>query len=605
MSGSTMPEIVSLNGFHISHSFFSGFERLRKEREHLNRINVFPVPDGDTGNNMVSTLSQIARDLRPSRSVHATFRAMADSAISGARGNSGMIVAQFIYGIYREVGERARLSTAEFSLALRNAVHYAYRAIENPAEGTIITVLRNWTEELHALSATVHDFHELMVKSRPSAHRALEYTKEELAALSKAGVVDAGAQGFVSFLEGILVSFRSGKPVRCGLASREVPGWDFADDGAEDIPVDGDIPFRYCTEVLLETDLADADPLRAALHGEGDSLIVTQGVGKMRIHLHTNDPEHLLSRLRGFGTVLNQKVDDMFRQFQAVHDRAGTVAIVTDSIADIPPFLMDELQIHLVPQRILWGDELYLDRVTMTGKTFYPLLDERKEYPGSSLPDPVSIRAMFRHLAAHYQSIVALPVSDAISGTWNAMRLEAEALRDEGYPIQVVDTRLNSAAQGLVVIESARAAASGAGFNEVVKIAESVRDRTRILVGVSTFKYMVRGGRVSRLKGFVATAMNLKPVITLDKDGKGAVSGKAFSQKGVIRKIIDSVSRMRDEGGIERYAVVHAASPERAAAFAEELEALLGKPPEYIMEISPIVGSHAGKGALAVALETP
>ena len=94
--------------------FFSGFEHLRKDREHLNRINVFPVPDGDTGNNMVSTLLQVAQDLRPSRSVHATFRTMADAAISGARGNSGMIVAQ-----------------------------YAYRAIENPAEGTIITVLRH------------------------------------------------------------------------------------------------------------------------------------------------------------------------------------------------------------------------------------------------------------------------------------------------------------------------------------------------------------------------------------------------------------------------------------------------------------------------------
>ena len=356
--------------------------------------------------------------------------------------------------------------------------------------------------------------------------------------------------------------------------------------------------------MLLQTDLSDIGALRSALHDEGDSLIVTQGVGKIRIHLHTNDPERLLSLLRGFGAVLNQKVDDMFRQFQAVHRRAGSVAIVTDSIADIPPELMDSLQIHLVPQRILWGDEIYLDRVTMTGKTFYPLLDERKEYPGSSLPDPASIRAMFRHLAAHYRSIVALPVSAAISGTWNAMRLEAESLRNEGYPIQVVDTRLNSIAQGLVVLETARAAAAGAGFDELVRIAERARERTKIYVGVNTFKYMVRGGRVSRLKGLVATALNLKPVITLDEAGKGAAFSKAFSQKGVIRKILDIVSRTKAEVGIERYAVVHAAAPDRATDFAERLEGIVGKPSEYIMEISPIVGSHAGKGALAVAVET-
>lgn len=182
-----------------------------------------------------------------------------------------------------------------------------------------------------------------MMKSRDSAHRALEHTREELAVLSKAGVVDAGAQGFVSFLEGILVLLRTGTPVRRGPVSRDAPGWEFSDDGTEDIPVDGNIPFRYCTEVLLETALADVGLLRDALHGEGDSLIVTQGVGKMRIHLHTNDPERLLSRLRAFGTVLNQKVDDMVRQFQAVHDRAGSVAIVTDSIADIPAEQLEAL----------------------------------------------------------------------------------------------------------------------------------------------------------------------------------------------------------------------------------------------------------------------
>ena len=99
----------------------------------------------------------------------------------------------------------------------------------------------------------------------------------------------------------------------------------------------------------------------------------------------------------------------------------------------------------------------------------------------------------------------------------------------------MVDTRLNSVAQGLVVLETARAAAAGAGFDELVRIAERARERTKIYVGVNTFKYMVRGGRVSRLKGLVATALNLKPVITLDRDGKGAVFGKAFSQKGVIR----------------------------------------------------------------------
>lgn len=182
------------------------------------------------------------------------------------------------------------------------------------------------------------------------------------------------------------------------------------------------------------------------------------------------------------------------------------------------------------------------------------------------------------------------------------MRLEAEKLETEGYPVRVVDTRLNSAAQALVVLEAARAAAAGARFDDVVRTAEQARDRTKIFVGVHTLRYMVRGGRVSRLKGVAAAALNLKPVVTLDAAGRGAAFGKAFSQKGAVRKILDTVSRIHTEHGIARYAVVHAAAPDQAEVFAKQLEAIVGIPPEYIMEISPIVGSHAGKGALAVAV---
>jgi DegV family protein with EDD domain len=286
-------------------------------------------------------------------------------------------------------------------------------------------------------------------------------------------------------------------------------------------------------------------------------------------------------------------------QYATVHRPLSKTAILTDSIADIPRELVERYQIHVIPMKILWGDDEYLDRVTIGPETFYPYLDARKEYPGSSVPDPRRVEQIFSWLAAHYESIVAIPVGKHLSGAWQVMENAAKKLKADSYPVAVVDSRLNSAAQGLAVLAAAEDAAAGLSANEIIHRLEERISRARIFVSVATFKYMVRGGRVSALKGFIAAVANLKPIVSLDREGKGTAFAASFSQAGARKKILRHVAKHRAD--VARYAVVHAGAPERANEYAHELAGILGKEAEYVMEISPAVGIHAGIGAIAVA----
>jgi len=235
----------------------------------------------------------------------------------------------------------------------------------------------------------------------------------------------------------------------------------------------------------------------------------------------------------------------------------------------------------------------------MTPRIFYSLLDVRNEYPGSSVPDQRRVGQVFSWLASHYEAIVAIPVGKAMSGTWQVMENAAKALRESGYPIAVIDSKLNSAAQGLVVLSAARDAAEGKPLESILAHVTELVGKARIYVGVDTFKYMVRGGRVSATTGLIARFAHLKPIVSLDPMGKGKAWGASFSARGVRKKLFALAAKER--GNIRQYAVVHAGALELAESYAAELSVLLGKKPEYVMEISPVVGMHSGLGAVAIA----
>lgn len=585
-----------LDGEKIYYSFVSGANAVIKEKNHLNEINVFPVPDGDTGSNLASTMYAIIEDAKILKTAKHTMSSIADAVLTGARGNSGIIFAQYINGIFMSIKDDENLTLKSFAQYVRDAVPHAYGAISNPVEGTMITVIRAWADAVYGVKETAADFHEMLHKALEAAQGSLIETTAQLKVLEENNVVDSGAKGFVHFLEGFTEFVKSGKVSEFIKGHQEdVKIQDYA---AHD---DDNLEYRFCTEALISGENFDLQALKEELKDIGDSLIVAGNANKVRIHVHMNHPEDLFLKLRTKGRILQQKVDDMRRQYEAAHAQKYKIALVTDSIADLPQEYLDAHQIYMIPLNLVMDDTSYLDKVTMTADRFYDLLDGLETYPTTAQPSIKSVENLFSFLTTHYDEIIAITVSKEMSGTFNTVSQGAAKFLDEGKKIHIIDSRQNSGAEGLLVMKAAEEIAKGRSFEDIIRKVEALREETRILVSVNTLKYMVRSGRVKKVVGVLGKVMNLKPVISIDKEGKGEIAEKALSLRSNTKKIQTIAEKAHQKNPVTRYAIVHANDEKRAREYVSLFTGVFGKEPAYIMNISPIVGLSAGVGTVAVA----
>lgn len=589
-------DISKLDSEKLYYSFVSGAQEVIKNKNSLNEINVFPVADGDTGSNLSSTMHAIILEAKISGSVKETMNSIADAALTGARGNSGIIIAQYINGIFLSLMDEEMITVPSFAETVKKAVPYAYQAISDPVEGTIITVIREWADAVYSHKDLSANFSELFSKSLITANNSLAATTTRLKVLQDSKVVDSGAKGFVYFLQGFAAFLRTGKvDLEVGDEPEELTF------NEELIHSQGEIRHRYCTEALLSADAIDLEALKAELALYGDSLIVAGNNHKARIHIHANAPEQVFQVLRKKGIILQQKADDMVRQNEAAFDRKYAIALITDSIADVPQAMLDRYQVHMLPLNLNFDNTSYLDKVTMTPELFYPMLEDAVEYPKSSQPNPIVVEKYLETVLAHYDEVIILTVAKEQSGTNSVFQNAASKKLREGKRIAVIDSKRNSGAEGLLVMKAAEMIAAETPFDAIVATIERLRDRTNIFVSVNNLKYMVRSGRLSKVSGLAAMSVNLKPVVSIDAEGKGSIAEKAFSEKGNEKKIFRLLEKVNAEETVSRYAIVHANNPEKAEAYRKRSVALLGKEPEYIMNISTIVGMSAGVGTVAIS----
>ncbi len=591
--------IQYLNSENLYYSFLSGAQEVIRNKRILNEINVFPVSDGDTGNNLASTMISIIEEARIYTTVKETMNSIADAALNGARGNSGIIIAQYINGIFMSIKNDENLSMSSFADMVKNAVPHAYQAITNPVEGTIITVIKDWAESIDRYKNESEDFHTLLSTSMGDAEKSLNETTLKLKVLEDSNVVDSGAKGFVYFIQGFTNFLKTGSFVTDrALNQEEISFTEYPDHNQEDIYE------RYCTEALVSGANLDLEQIKKELSPLGDSLIVAGNLGKVKIHIHTNSPEKIFQVLKSKGMIIQQKADDMIRQNESAYKKKYKIALVTDSIADLPKEYMDKYQVHMMPLNLAFEDTLYLDKVTMTPEIFYPLLEEAAEYPTSAQPSPRDVEKFLGTVLTHYDEVIVITVSGEQSGTNSLFNKVAEKLTHDGKKIAVINSRQNSLAEGLLVLKAAELIEEGKSYLQIVEEIEALRQNTEILVSVNTLKYMVRSGRVSKVTGFAGSLVNLKPVITNDPNGKGTIATMAFSEKSNTEKILKMMKKDHKERTITRFSIGHANDPKRADEVSRLCQKLLGFEPEYTMNISTIVGMSAGVGAVAVAYMT-
>lgn len=590
-------KIRYLNGSRLFHAFVAGGDAVIRGHAYLNKINVFPVPDADTGTNLASTMRAISQGARARISVRETLQSMSAAALSGAQGNSGLIFAQFLHGMSREVESVPRLTTRMFAESVRRAVSHTHNAIASPVEGTMITVIRDWADSLYRRRHSTADFAELMSASIIDARQSLRDTPRKLEVLARAGVVDAGAKGFVDFLEGVLHFIRKGR------LSRTPPGdivW--APEEPNTPARDKSLHNRFCAEALLTGTGLDADCVREIVLRFGDSAVVAGSDERIRFHVHTNDPAGLFAAIRDLdaGAIAQIKVDDMRKQYEAAWFPKGQTALVVDSTCDLPPAWIDERQIHVLPCLVTMGRHLALDRLTLNPGQIYAALKKGTVSLKTSQPTLKSAQNLLSFLAGRYASIVVLTLSDKLSGTHRTCRAAADSF--PGRIISVIDSRNTSAGLGLLAARASEMILAGRTHDEIAGALADWIPAVKLYVDVRTMKYAVRSGRVSRVKGVLARALNIRPVIGLTADGRLNASVKRPVRGGNLARIVRGIEDRARVRPVWGYAVVHVQNPERAAEYAEKLTAALGRPPVYTMDASPALGLHAGIGAVGVAV---
>ncbi len=596
----TRVRIATLDGRRLARALAAGARAVSVRREAIDRINVFPVADRDTGSNLAATLDRVSAAVAGTRerSLAAVARRAADEALLGARGNSGAIAAQALEGLAEAVRGAARLPAPAFTVLARAAAQAARGAMAYPKEGTLLSVIAAWADAVESASSG-GGWATAFASALPAARAALARTPDQLAVLRKAGVVDAGAQGFVDFLEG----------VQAGYAVRGAPAPPAPADRVEARIREAKetLLFRWCTEVLLSGAGIDRDALRRAAAPLGDSLAVVGSATRVRLHVHVNRPEDVFEVARRFGRVEETKAEDMRAQRDAAGGGrvrpAGRVVIVTDTACDLPEALLEREDIALVPLRLLIGGETFLDRVTITPAEFHRRLREEGIVARTSQPPPADFREVYGALAGHGTPVVGIHVSGALSGTYSAGRLAAASLRDQpGFaPVEVVDSRALSVAQGLVVRAAAQAAARGESLAEVVRAAEGAAARVRLLAAVPSLDSLVRGGRVTAGQRRLANLLGVVPLIALDGAGRARPGGAARGFPRACVKLVEKSLRMAEGVAAPVFAVAHADAPELAERIAGELLARRPGAEEFVVEVTPVLAAHAGPGAVAVA----
>jgi DegV family protein with EDD domain len=515
-----------------------------------------------------------------------------------ARGNSGIIFAQFFYGLSIETGDLMFVTLKQFAESIKRSVKYVYEAVANPVEGTMLTVIKEWAEYIYESWHRFTDFNHLLLSSYEILLRSLQETTSKLKILASNNVVDAGAKGFVLFVEGIIEFIQSRNVKELILAKSETASFPKIEEVIAE-----KVDFRYCTEAIIKNSVTDNVSLKNILAKFGDSIVVAGSDKIRRIHVHTNSPAELFDELRPSGTLTFQKADDMIRQSDAVYNRKWKIALVTDSTCDLSKELIDHYQINMLPINISFGENNYLDKITIQPQQFYKLLDESPDYPKSAQVNETAFINLYSHLASHYDSIIAIQVSDKLSGTFNSSVRAAKSISSEfNKPVTVLNSRNISGGMGLVVLRIAQAIEAGIPHDQIVAMAEKWISNSHILVSVRTLKYMVRGGRVSAARGLIARILNINPLVTLDETGKAKVFDKAFSLKANMEKVMKHIRSDNPGKKIWNYIVLHANNQNAATWFSEKMEDFTGKKPVSVCNISPVIGANAGVGAASVAI---
>ncbi len=592
-----------INGDIFANALRSGIYKVIKSQENLNSINVFPVADADTGTNLCLSLGPLIKVIENKKNHHlgTLLIELADKLLDSSRGNSGSIIAQFFQGISEYSGNKSKISPLDFSKSIKLGSNYANDALSEPIEGTIITVISSFGE---AISNEIKenpntDFISMFRVALPLLKIAVVNTKNQLDVLKKANVEDAGARGFYllmkGFINNIVLNENESKP--------EISVNSYIETDNHFNETASPTGFQYCTECIINGIDIDRRLLRESLSKHGDSIVIAGTKQKAKIHIHTDQPNTIFNVAKKYGDVTSEKADDMHLQHKIMRKDASKFAVITDSAADIHDEDLENLDIHIIPIRIQFGEKGYLDKVTITPNEFFEELNSNLIHPTTSQPSMGDFRRQYQYLASHFDDVISINITNKISGTYDAALLASKKITASGK-IHVFNSLNASIGQGQIAIIAAQCAKAGMSISETLTALKKIRSNTKTYAMIPDLKYAVRGGRVPNSIKLVAEIMRLTPILQTSSNGNLKTNNFLFGRKNVLRKFSKFISKHHDNDEII-ISIGHACSLENAKLLKSYLMLDLPKTTECkITELGSAIGVHGGPGAIVVGVQS-
>lgn len=585
-------KIGYLDGCRFFRCLNIGMRSLEANEKYLNKINVFPVADADTGTNMLCTIKAVVISLGKGdvRSIAQSSTVAANAALDFATGNSGSIIAQFFYGFAKGCKNKHKINVEQFILALNIANKEIEKALLEVEPGTIVTVLKKWTKHLE--SCKTSDFYDLIRKSIKPLRLFLADTTKQLPVLKKHKVVDAGAQGFVYILELIADALFSEDRINS-----------FKDFESKDhfklLPVYDNNNFiersesQFCAECIFQSNNVDIETIKEKLSELGHSIIVSGSAPKFRIHIHTNDTRKMFSLLEEYGSVHNIKIDDMFKQMEEKDKKE--IGVITDSSCDLPMDYLKQNDIEVVPVYVYFGEERYKDKIELSLEDFKHKFNSC--YPRTSQPSIEDFKRAIERVSEKYKKIIIITVSKNFSGTFQNACVAAKGFGN----VEIIDSKSVSMGVGFVVRKAVDSIKKSFEYEEVVrKVKESVSS-IKVYIAVPNLKSLINSGRLSGRKAGVLNLLNFKPILNIDNEGKLKFSGFSFRKKSMLLKICKLAVKNFKNKSNYYLGIAHFDAEDDAKLLKASIESKMGFKGVEVMQLSTAVSSHSGPGVVGIA----
>jgi DegV family protein with EDD domain len=274
-----------------------------------------------------------------------------------------------------------------------------------------------------------------------------------------------------------------------------------------------------------------------------------------------------------------------------------TIKIVTDSAADLPAILTEEMDVTVVPVYLRFGEEVYRDRVDISEDEFYKRLSHDPVHPNTTQPTPQDFANVYDELSQDADGIISIHITSKLSGTYNSA-VQGKKMVSNRCPIKIVDSQTISIAVGLIVIQASKMAKSGMGLQQIVDELGKIIPNVHLFILFDTLKYLVKGGRIGKAKGLVGSILSVKPLLTV-RDGELMPSGRVRTRSQGMDRLLDFVKDVKE---IQDLAILHSTTPDEAQALVERTFSVFPKERTILARLGPALGVHGGPGILAVAL---